>query len=639
MEKIILKLFKRVVGDYSGISERALKAGILMPNCPDDIVSMAIDLYGKDGALYNSLFHKSFKTVEDSSTEQLLFQQIFHYLTTYGSDFQSEYIYIPEETFNIPGLNPDKVKLVNIKTCTIDELVEKIKTLCSVPLDSYTASDAAYLLKKLDETSKPGICKQIVNEISNKEVKCLLCDMLGVLPSDPNEFLRYMIYLTTGLTLKIKNKATIALANCKTPKSNKAFLEYTSTRENMENLASIFNRDKDLILAFKNPETRKIINKLNKLAKKMRFEKLKDKLIEHVTDTNYPIGDSLQSSVAFIRELVKTPVRKELALLKALDYRLAEPEFIEYRIRNGKSWFAKAPEKDLDVLRARREAIADDVVSKLHPVFAGKTFIVPDNIDYALPLSEKDFTGEIPNKTVLKTHIEDALIIAVCWDTECDIDLSFLDSTGYKIGWNGYYKSADGFDKVLFSGDMTRLDPQTKKASEALYIEGAGYTGTVKVNLFSNISGKKVIPFKFVIAKSEKLDRLDKNSGYAIDPENVIAQFNMQFSPQAGFMREMTLGTLTANTYGDYVTFTFDSGNGGSSHVSYRKEADIMRQSVAKVNAKNVLKFANLVSACGGRVVPESKANRRIPKTVDLTLENLSKESFFKIFETQQCSV
>ena len=98
MNKEILKLFKGYLGkttisinDSDGLScmglfnQKALKFGIMMPNnAPKDAVDEAIKLYGKDGKKWNQCFHKNFSVVANSSIEELIFQQIIHYFTTYG---------------------------------------------------------------------------------------------------------------------------------------------------------------------------------------------------------------------------------------------------------------------------------------------------------------------------------------------------------------------------------------------------------------------------------------------------------------------------------------------------------------------------------------------------------------------------
>ena len=662
--KLAISLFKVVSDEYNGLSKRALNFGILMPDCPRDLVDEAIRLYGKDGELYNSLFHKSFKVVSQTSFEALFFQQVFHYMTTYGTDFTSEYIYIPAEAISIPAgymknsirVKNGKIKFVNIQRATPLQVFNRAKSFCSAPLSQKTVDDVAKLINSIllenIYNKNPEIsAAKLVDAIKNREVRCKLCKTFKTPPSDPNEFIRYLTYLATGSTLKIKNNETIMRIRTSikdSPKKdeiNAAFSVFIKNHKSLEALAGIFKRDKKYILAFKTRKNAKILNAANRLSKKRKSGDLSCKIIDHITDTDFKIADTVYNTFKFANELTEIPVRKKLALLKTLSYRMTGPEYIEYRIRNGKSWMTEAPNKNVDVLTDRYKAIYSDLALQLNGNFAGKTFIIPDGIDYALPTSEKDFTGDIPNGTTLKLPRQDALIMAVCWDVQCDIDLSILDSAGRKIGWNGALKAADGRKcNTLFSGDMTCLDPATNKASEAFYIEGTGYSGTLKVNLFYRAGmapQNEPLPFKFVIAKTRKLSsyRLPENYGAAIDPKDVIAQFNMNFMPG---QKELTLGTFKCDNEGSCV-FTFNSGVGNSANVS-RNNAKIetMRRSIAETKTISEPKLTEFIEVCSGEIVTpgtysciqaEDDAEKGYRTVVDLTLEKLSKDTFFKLFD------
>ena len=424
---------------------------------------------------------------------------------------------------------------------------------------------------------------------------------------------------------------------------NATFLNYANVGT-YRKLASIFWRDKDLFLAFKNKSTAKLFNKLNKLARHVERQHKKYKIVDHLTNPPEE-GIGMYSLGVELQEL---PLRKELALIKTIDYRLNDPKYIEYRIRNGKSWYTEYPSLTLrnkSFLRQVRSYIKSDIVEKLSKALKNKTVILPENITYALPTSEKDFSGDIPNKSVITFNTDEALVLAVCWETECDIDFSILDDKGNKIGWNGYLRnlgSTEKYCKTIFSGDMTCLDPNTGKASEAMYIEGAGYSGTALVNLFSRwrggdeITGK--IPFWFIIAKSPKLTRMNKNAGYSIAPENIVAEINMQFDENGP--NEFKLGMFEASEDGKTIKFVFDSGNNGMGNVSFSNiELETMRLDVMKTrNSSKYLMFdSELIKECGGtpfKVGPKDPIEWRDPNNcIDLTPENLSRETFIEILK------
>ena len=66
----------------------------------------------------NATFHKSWKKVRDAPYFQLLSEQAFHYMTTYGYErmgvFDEATVYIPNERLDVPEIT-DGIKLVVIR--------------------------------------------------------------------------------------------------------------------------------------------------------------------------------------------------------------------------------------------------------------------------------------------------------------------------------------------------------------------------------------------------------------------------------------------------------------------------------------------------------------------------------------------
>lgn len=612
MNKTVIRLFKSAVGKYDGYSEKALQYGIIMPKCEDELVDYAIKTYGKDGELFNSAFHKSFDTVKNTDELTLLIQQCLHYLTTYGTNFTSPYVYIPTEELEVPNLDIDKIRFVNITAITEEQLKDKIVSLCNVTLKQETVNDVVALIKNYQ-------FYDIVNSITNKEVKCQLCRVLNVVPSDPNEMLRYMIYLATGSTLKIKNQPTITIIRRFMNYSryqdevNEALKLYVST-EGYEKLASIFITNKDLFLAFKNSDNARIMNKLNKLGKKPNIKATHTpKVTDVVTNTDYPINYDLLG-----RTVEKMPVFKHMALLNALNYASASPEYMEYKIRNGRTFYTEAKPKDISEIIRRRNYLYCGIIKRVFEKVADKTYFIPNGVDYVLPTSEKQFIGDIPNKSKVTLTNNDALIVAIAWETECDLDLSIIDERGFKVGWNGVYKTNSA--RTLFSGDMTHLEDG--RACEAVFVDADSYKGSVYVNLYSNRSGSDV-PFKLIIAKADKsAETLEEN--YLIDPNDVLVTVNLKCSNTE---RGMTIGTF--NVDGDTTTFAFDLDKNGSSMVSRHSEVDDMRLAVNSLKDEIGLTLRDFLVNCGANVVDTEPIEGEY---VDLSLENISKETLLEIF-------
>ena len=101
-----LKLFNAVIAKASTESPFVSKEGyIIEPNAMWEKKEI-IKFYKKeklDGYGLNKTFHKSWLKIKSSSRESLLVEQIKHYISTYGSNFQNE-VYIPEEVLNVPEL-------------------------------------------------------------------------------------------------------------------------------------------------------------------------------------------------------------------------------------------------------------------------------------------------------------------------------------------------------------------------------------------------------------------------------------------------------------------------------------------------------------------------------------------------------
>lgn len=623
--KISINLFKCVSGnEFSGISEKALRYGILMPNGPKNIIDHAIEKFGKDGVLFNSTFHKSFNTVKDADILTLLVQQVLHYFTTYGTDFQSDYVYFPTETLNIPTLKKEEIKLVNIKKVSLQDIHDKIIKLCSIALSRETIHDVCELIQSMEDDF-PEIFEEMISKAKNKEVKCIMCQILGTVPSDPNEFLRYCIYLATGNTLKIKDKLTLRTIswsknnmNAKISINN-AFKMYI-TKYGINRLANIYKANKKFFLTLKNSGNAFIINRISRKGKKVKPVFGEIRALDVLTNTDVPWDEGDKHDL--MNELSAIPVFKELALLNTLKYRVQNPKYIEYKIRNGKSFLTEMKPPNIEELSVRLGWLKEHLVSRVSPMISGKTFYIPENISYALPTSEKDFVGNIPNGSSIKISTEEAFVAAICWKTECDLDLSLIDENGCKIGWNANYR--DSNLKTLFSGDMTHLD-ESGNASEAIYLEGGEYTSSLRVNLFFDNSGKKEIPFKFVLAKSPVLDNLPYGTEYVIDPNSVLETIDMNIESSA---KELMLGTLTKKN--NSIVFVFGKTKSGNSTVSCRTNIDEMRDEVTKIRENCRISLKKFLKTCGGTVI--SKLPKNSKDIVDLSLENLSKESLLNLF-------
>jgi hypothetical protein len=255
-----------------------------------ELLALIGEIYGLSAKKMNETFHKSWAKVRDAKIEDLIVEQIAHYVTTYGKQnpleyilekeiqwdveelgckifhlfdfdankmYDEDYVYIPDEQLDVPLGN---VKLVVIKGLTKDEIADRLEGLVQsgIALKEDTINDVIEVAKFT------GIDAAKVNQIKNKEVKIRLYDEFNLVPTDPVEFLRYVVYKATGRSLLVKSPAVIAEIKASDADFQLLFDGYMRTNLHGEKrLAQIFYRFKPLFLAMrKNEGMRKYINRI-----------------------------------------------------------------------------------------------------------------------------------------------------------------------------------------------------------------------------------------------------------------------------------------------------------------------------------------------------------------------------------------
>ena len=136
--KAELRLFKAYTDDtkLTGVgivNQEALKSGLLIVDtCSEEVLTLAVELYGIKPEEWNQTFHKSFQTVLDTPIEVLVAQQLIHYFTTYGLEdlgmYNEDLVYIPREKLEVPELDED-IKLIPINKITELNLADRLQTL------------------------------------------------------------------------------------------------------------------------------------------------------------------------------------------------------------------------------------------------------------------------------------------------------------------------------------------------------------------------------------------------------------------------------------------------------------------------------------------------------------------------------
>jgi hypothetical protein len=634
--KSTIRLFKSVPITKKGkrktpkpILEETIKRGFVFSpevvyNYSDtelvELIKTIQNEFGLTAEQMNNSFHKSWKKVKTASIEQLVIEQIIHYITTYGYEtlgiYSDDTVFIPEEKLEIPKLNVKGFNFVVIRGYTKEELKEKLLSLLQtgIALSDETKKDIVDVCLFVEINNKE------IASIRNKEVRCVLYDFLDVIPEDPTEFLRYAIYKSTNKTLLIKNKKIIEEIKSKENENVDVlalFYKYKN-KYGFEKLSQIFYRFKPLFLAFKtNTQMKHYINKIRKLAKKnhkpMKPDYLNDvtSMIKHGVKIN---KDELKE------ELEKVNTFRKIRLAYALKYRTKDVDSILYKIRNGKGYatdFNFEPKDSArDVLKTVLSSIVEDVAVNVK----GKKIYIPENIVYAIPATEKQFTGNLPSGTYVT--IPKDIIVGIHWEdvdlNRIDLDLSLISTSKGKFGWNSYYRSEGG--DILFSGDMTSA-PKPNGASELYYIKRQTKDYFIMMVNYFNYDESIEVPLKIMVAK-EEVKNFSYN--YTVNPNNIICIAKTKINK-----KQRILGLLVTTT--ENSRFYFSEVDMGNSIVSSDKKYMVQSRDYLFNFYEGSISLNELLTKAGAKLVDDKE-----DCDIDLSPENLEKDKIINLLKKRE---
>ncbi|MFN1217727.1 hypothetical protein ACKW6Q_12240 [Chryseobacterium kwangjuense] len=579
-----LQLFNAVLAKSTGNEAFVSDKGFVIEADAVWAKDQIIRFYAKEklnGNDLNKTFHKSWQKIKESTRFELLIEQLKHYISTYGSNFQDE-IYIPDEVLNVPNT---KLTFKVIKAYSAEEMTEKCLSLLKsgIALQEKTINDVLSVLTKELNYTFTG-----AENIRNKEAIVKIADLYQVYPANPVEFFRYIIYKTTDTTLLIKNEELInAIKNSRFNPSS-LFEKY-----GLEKMAEIFNRFKPLFLAYKK-RSGKTINKISKLSKTYHQPLVSNPLNE-ATHTLLEKSDLHWLDHA-------TP----FALFKALSacyLRMYGQDTFVYRIRNGKSWVKNG--KAGSVGEKNYEFILNYLKSRFD--LSGKKFYFPENVEFGLPVSEKMFVGNMPAGT---RFFGEKLAVGIYWEDAwgaSDLDLSGLNIGG-KVGWNASYNQNNG--SLMYSGDMTSA---LNGAVEYLYANNGLTTPTLIMN--NVYFGSADCGYKIVIGKGDHISR-----EYMMNPDHLFAEVRCN-----SVQRQTVLGMMLPK--GEKQCFVLLNFGAGHTHISGSSAVSVMATEALYQQWYEPVSFNMLVIELGAEITSEKS-----DADFDFSLENLEKDSFTKVF-------
>lgn len=571
---------------------------------------------------WNNAFYKSWSKLEDLSDFELRRDQILHYLTGYESiGIKSDpFIYYPIDDIELLDFEAG-LPVLFIKSLTENEILEKLDNMMSsgVALKPETQDDILTILGSLDFQK----ILPLIIRCKNKELNAQFAIKFDIVPKNPTEFLRYIITLSTGNSLVIKDKATISaikMADNK-PEVEQAFRTYSKTYGTWVLLAESFHRYKPLWLAFKSyNDLKPVINKIRKLAVKYHKPMSKD-LLNDITGMLNRGDDIYQAQ--FKQALEKANSFRKIRLLYALKTMLARNSEVLYKIRNGKSYATTRKfNYDSKVLVKIYKNLYESIVNDLRKKVEGKLVYLDSNIDYALPATEKQFVGNFPSGTSVVVDPMHDMIVGVHWENFeekiIDLDLSLIDIDGRKLGWNGVYRNG----QAMYSGDVTDA---SNGASEFFYFKNIE-NGTYLMNLnFYNswyTSDRDTeIPFSIIVGQST-VEKISKN--YMIDPNEV----KLQTSSSIGSEQKI-LGLV--NIEDGKATFYFSESKVGKLNVSSGTEHSLIAQKFMINQLKNSISFKDILLEAGALITYSEEDN---PKDIDFdfSAESISKNIILELF-------
>jgi hypothetical protein len=145
----------------------------------------------------NKSFHKSWAKVRDAPIMQLVAEQAYHYMTTYGFERMGVYdestVFIPNEQLNVPDLK-DGIKLTVINGYTKKQLKEKVLKVLNSGMALKSVGEIVSVAKYVKLSDDEVI------DINNREVRIMMFSQMDLIPEEPSDFLRMVLLETIAIT-------------------------------------------------------------------------------------------------------------------------------------------------------------------------------------------------------------------------------------------------------------------------------------------------------------------------------------------------------------------------------------------------------------------------------------------------------
>ncbi len=622
----LLHAVKNPCSTYTVSFSKLVKYGVvpisnsgIVENIDTELADLIISTLGIKPVEWTSSFHKSWDKVATASIEQLVAEQIVHYFSTYGMESiglnSVNYIPVEKVLINLDS-TPSIEAFTVVHILTDDEFKHEITNyICNISAPHKDSVDyITRLLRYVNDID--------VDSIKSFEVKAIYCDIHNIVPTNSQDFLRLAIYKASNGNIAsiVKDKKTIELLKSF---STNLFAESMFEHADLTKLSESFFRFKPLFLAFKN--NKNLASKINKIR---RLANTNHKPVTGFTVSNLMNLLALGKKDDAVNVIKKASIRELVKLINFARYETVAKDHI-YNIRNGKV-FVKIEDEDNNVNVVRltnllwlNDICTNQLKSILNNTYSGKVFYIPNIIEYAVPVSEKQMSDVLPYGTKVKLPKDaNAICIGGHWfnsDT-CRIDLDFhLNSVNNSFGWNSNYRSSE--NDILFSGDMTDA-PKPYGAVEAFRISSkVKDTYILSVNIY-NTSGE--VPFDLLFTKdiTNECNFKSKSNDMVsavVNPKNAIApKLNLKVHESEGVI----------GFYKD-KSFILYGGDicGGHRIPNKQLMQNVLNTSIAKCDSMMTIK--EFIELAGGIVTHEFSKD----VSIDLSPSKLTSTTLFDVLE------
>jgi len=585
-QKNILVLFNKAIAgkevSFETINKEAFKRGYLVS--PECCTTAVLEWLREQPVDFNATFYKEWTDIESKSRLEIWLDQVSNYLTNYRLGYST----VPNDGSEQPEYNDFKI----IEPISVDEVQSRALSLLTTKV--------AMKQETIDMVLSVVDFKKIdIDAISNKEAKMIICEYTNLVPNDPAEFVRYLVYLTTGKSLLIKSPAMLSMIKAG---ANRPDLVRIIEQIGLVKLSRVFFRFKKIFLALKTPKTAKLINKLRKMATK-GHRPMKPGYFQELLNNPKLVTD-LREKLEDCDNFTK------IRLLQTMNIRNKNFPARFFPIRNGKLWVKEESVVTKKYFEIFYPIIYKSLIDSLKE--KATTIKVPNGVSFKLPVSEKSYIGNFPIGTSFDIANKNAIlgIHRLPEHSNGYFDFSLNKSNGEKIGWDSQFK--DNECSLLFSGDICHND-RRKPAVELFYAKN-GFKGNyiAKANNYDSWNSAKEMPFSVFLA-IEEIDKITKN--YMVDPNNVI--FNI---PLVAKDKEVSVGVIGDNKF---ILAEFRTGNKAVAGKSITN----LYADYAIETADCYLDLETVLRDAGFEFTDNDTAD------IDLSLDKLSKDSILNILK------